>query len=652
MSPQVSVIMSVFNGESFVKEAIESILNQTFSDFEFIIINDGSSDGSEKIIQNFKDERIRYIKNHTNVGLIASLNKGLELATGKYIARMDDDDISLPERFEKQVKFLEEYLNVAIVATKLVIINERGYEIDYWPEDYRITTASEIKETLPVINCIGHPTVMMRAALVKKIKYSKNLKRSEDWGLWLDVLSKGYGIAKLNEVLVKYRVHAKSTTVKANAAGIEKKVISFKTKYLGGKIVTGRLKGTDYKVLKSLCRDIAKFFLKPILSPIIHILKINWIIFFRQFAKAKRSLRNDSIPLIFIFPYYHMGGAEKVHASIIEAAANKEAIVLITGDSTNRMFFDKMNLFSQVLEVNLLLKMGFSKRWLISRMISLQKKQKQMILFGCNSPFFYELVPQMPEARSIDLIHAFVHMNESGPEKWSLNIVSSLASRVVINKKTLKDFEQLYNAHAIDIAYLSRIKFIPNFVETESKPVKDYKSKLRVLYAGRGSQEKRVHLIIKAAHELKNRGVDIEFHFAGDLEEAIPGYLQNGCMFHGVVTEKEIKKLYCDSHILIMASSREGFPMVIMEAMMCGTVPVTTNVGGISEHIIDGNTGILINSLNEDKIIDDFVNSLIFYNSNREALEKLSLNAYHYAIQNFNKENFFNSYRNLLSTGK
>src|SRR6187397_2012165 len=104
--PLVTVLMSVYNAEKYLREAIDSILNQTYRNFEFIIINDASTDGSEAIINSYKDERIRLISNSQNLRLTASLNKGIDLAKGKYIARMDADDASLPERLQKQVTFM------------------------------------------------------------------------------------------------------------------------------------------------------------------------------------------------------------------------------------------------------------------------------------------------------------------------------------------------------------------------------------------------------------------------------------------------------------------------------------------------------------------------------------------------------------------
>jgi glycosyltransferase involved in cell wall biosynthesis len=125
-NPKLSVIMSVHNGEKYLREAIESILNQTFTDFKFIIINDGSTDNSLAIIRSYDDKRIRILNNGTNIGLTKSLNKALKQAKGKYIARQDADDVSLPDRFEAQLKYFVQYPEVALLGTSTYIINQEG----------------------------------------------------------------------------------------------------------------------------------------------------------------------------------------------------------------------------------------------------------------------------------------------------------------------------------------------------------------------------------------------------------------------------------------------------------------------------------------------------------------------------------------------
>lgn len=203
---KVSVLMPVYNTEEvFLKEAIESILNQTFQDFEFLIINDGSTNNAEEVILSYKDEKIKYIKNECNLGLIKTLNKGLDLAQGEYIARMDSDDISLPERFEKQVKFLDENNEIGILGTWF----------KYFPGNRIVETAvtpKDIKEKMLVrSNEIGHPTVMIRNSVLKKfnVKYDENALYVEDYTLWLSLIDK-VKFANIDEVLLYYRMHKNS----------------------------------------------------------------------------------------------------------------------------------------------------------------------------------------------------------------------------------------------------------------------------------------------------------------------------------------------------------------------------------------------------------------------------------------------------------
>src|SRR5438270_14004268 len=137
--PSVSVLMHVHNGGSYLKEAIESMLNQTYIDFEFIIINDGSTDGLKEIIKQFYDDRIVYIENDTNKGLIESLNKGIDAARGNFIARMDSDDIALPIRLEAQVRYMNEHPKTAVLASRIVFIDESGKETGEWSLDAKTT---------------------------------------------------------------------------------------------------------------------------------------------------------------------------------------------------------------------------------------------------------------------------------------------------------------------------------------------------------------------------------------------------------------------------------------------------------------------------------------------------------------------------------
>lgn len=205
--PMVTVLMSVYNGEKFLKEAIESILTQTFTDFEFLIINDGSTDDSVKIIESFRDSRIRLINNEKNLKLIASLNKGISLARGRYIARMDSDDISMPERLEKEVDFLEKSLDYGLVGTCFTVIDGEG------KEQYNVTYPSnnDLIKLFLSLNCpLAHGSVMGRTELFKQNLYgSKEYFAVEDYELWTR-MAKVTKIYNIPEYLFKYRIYGES----------------------------------------------------------------------------------------------------------------------------------------------------------------------------------------------------------------------------------------------------------------------------------------------------------------------------------------------------------------------------------------------------------------------------------------------------------
>jgi glycosyltransferase involved in cell wall biosynthesis len=211
-TPVISVILPAYNCEAFIHKAISSVLIQSFTDFELIIINDGSTDNSESIISSFTDPRIVYQKNDGNRGLIFTLNRAIDLARGKYIARMDADDICLPERLEKQKNYLDQHENITAVAATVDFINELGEKTGVWYLDRITVTPEQIKKVMPSENCIAHPTVMIRSEILKKLKYKSYQKNMEDYDLWLRMLNRGYLIGKINESLLLYRAHAASVT--------------------------------------------------------------------------------------------------------------------------------------------------------------------------------------------------------------------------------------------------------------------------------------------------------------------------------------------------------------------------------------------------------------------------------------------------------
>ncbi|HZG84980.1 glycosyltransferase [Paenibacillus sp.] len=204
----ISVIMSVYNEkESELKLAIESILNQTFKMFEFIIILDNPTNKSVlRLLKHYSmyDKRINVLVNKKNLGLANSLNKGIKIAKGKYIARMDADDISVLNRLEKQFNFLEDNKNYDVVATDRLDINESGELID---TSYLVVNSfDDIKSILPFGSVITHPSVLMRKSFILSMNGYRNFKAAQDYDLWLRLITSGYKVKVLPDKLIYYRI--------------------------------------------------------------------------------------------------------------------------------------------------------------------------------------------------------------------------------------------------------------------------------------------------------------------------------------------------------------------------------------------------------------------------------------------------------------
>lgn len=222
--PKVSIVMGVYNEESCIRDAICSMLSQTFSDFEFIIINDGSIDKTEEIILSFNDPRIRYMKNDVNIGLTKTLNKGLYLARGEYIARMDGNDISHPLRLKKEVKILDSNPNIQLVWTGAEYIASSG-EFLCEKKSPSLAEVIDLLRSSPTEfpvgrNHINHMTVMFRKNVVLKMGgYNENYRWGQDGNLWYRMIHKGYQFFFIEEPLMSIRINPESVTSRRTGRG-------------------------------------------------------------------------------------------------------------------------------------------------------------------------------------------------------------------------------------------------------------------------------------------------------------------------------------------------------------------------------------------------------------------------------------------------
>lgn len=200
--------MPVYNCETYVQTAVESVLNQTYTDFEFLIIDDASTDKTLSIIKSFTDSRIKIIEKPINSGYTNSLNYGLKIAKGDYIARMDGDDICFPERFEKQLAFLDANPEVIVCGTSYKIVgNDKQITVPIHHEEIAIGLLKG--------NCVAHPSVMMRREklAIFSIQYDLTTEPAEDYDLWIRLLAIGK-LHNLPDVLLEYRLYSNQVSRK------------------------------------------------------------------------------------------------------------------------------------------------------------------------------------------------------------------------------------------------------------------------------------------------------------------------------------------------------------------------------------------------------------------------------------------------------
>jgi len=194
--------MPVYNGTPYLSEAVQSILQQTYSDFEFLIIDDGSTDDSVAVIRQYRDERIRLVRNGANQGLVATLNHGLELARGDYIARMDCDDISEPARLAKQVCYLDQCPDVGVCGSWVRFFPRDKHFVWKFPADHE-----EIKVQMFCRVSLAHPAVMLRKSVFSgpDLRYASEFAHVEDYDLWTRAMN-CTRISNIQQVLLRYRI--------------------------------------------------------------------------------------------------------------------------------------------------------------------------------------------------------------------------------------------------------------------------------------------------------------------------------------------------------------------------------------------------------------------------------------------------------------
>lgn len=360
----------------------------------------------------------------------------------------------------------------------------------------------------------------------------------------------------------------------------------------------------------------------------------------------------ENYDLFFFFPFWQIGGGERVHADILRAFEKENVLCFLTGQSINTGFKKEFQTYSDTIELGRWADKESFRSIMLRKIAFSINMQKHPVIFGCHSPFFYSLIPYLENhVKVIDLIHAFTY-DPNGPENYSLPHIPRLDHRVILGEKTKSDFRKLYLEKGIDPQYLERLTIIPNMtILSPKRPNKDYHGNVSILFVSRNAPEKRPEIFVEITKRCEEEQLPADFIMVGNFSEFIGKVSSNTTIMGEVFDKEKLNEIYDKGHLLLVTSWREGFPLVIMEGMMYGVVPISTYVGEIPAYISPENhkNGFLIeNKTDSQEIVEQFMKQIAQLCQNKDILKDYGQNAYEFALKNFGEENFKHSYRQLL----
>jgi L-malate glycosyltransferase len=382
------------------------------------------------------------------------------------------------------------------------------------------------------------------------------------------------------------------------------------------------------------------------------LLMLPFVLYGKHLAK---SANIGSYDLVFFFNCFDIGGGEKVNADIINCVKDKSVLIFYSRKSKNggmQHYFSAPNItaidLSEETDNKFIYWRNVIRRGYCAAIVNRMSSNPVVFISQCN--FGYKTLPYLSKALHItELIHMY---NRKFANVW-VPFVQFIGKRVVLNNTVLQQFALAYKQFNIPITHVSKIEIISNMVDTaiaRQNDGKKFELPLRIYYAGRGGAQKRLWIWMQIARQCIQENVPVSFTIAGPVKNEIPDDLISKIHFLGELNGSEaVNKLYENADILLMTSDWEGYPLVIMESSLHGNFPITTNVGGIGDHITHGVNGLLVNSQTEKEIIDDSLKQIRWCVENTSTLSTISENAKKYTVQTFSQEKFRAKYRKLFN---
>ncbi len=357
--------------------------------------------------------------------------------------------------------------------------------------------------------------------------------------------------------------------------------------------------------------------------------------------------------IYFFFSFYHIGGAEKVHAQIAKATGGNDCIIYFTRKSHNNLFLKEfkgsgciIKDISKYTDNKWLYFINLIFRGIITGYINRQKEKPVVFNGQCN--FGYKISPwikkEIVQAELIHSLNTFSHIR--------IPFLPFITETVMISKKRIDDHKELYKQKHIPAHFFNRITYVSNaIILPASNNLSKSSTVFTVLFAGRGGIEKRIHLITAMAENLKHTDTSIQFEILGDVSGSVDIAKYPYVKFYGNQSDNErISKIYQNAHLLLLTSSTEGFPMVVIEAMAHGCAVAATPVGDIPLHIKNNENGFLFSNVNDEKaIVTEGIKFILQLKNNGAKFEEISLNNTKYAKNNFSIEKFNEAYRKILN---
>ncbi|MFA4991913.1 MAG: glycosyltransferase [Candidatus Omnitrophota bacterium] len=668
-TPGISVIMSVHNGQRYLEESIASILSQDFRDFEFVIIDDGSTDGTAVLLSRYQamDPRIRVIRNQSRIGLAASLNKGIRESRAPYIARQDADDISDPARLREQFGFLESNNDISAVGAFYDMMDSSGKFL----RRYRLPVAhDDIKKWLRTVNCLCHGSVMFRKSDVAASGfYPERYACSQDYALWI-AMARNYKLANMPKVLYKLRLHECAVSVK-NKRGQRRCQFEIRR---------------DNGFFKDIRRDCAaeeffwnaRFFYKMGMRRLALKHFIMWA--FHEIFRRRAAQRPIGVCMVTGVFYPEISGGGLQCRTLLNAMRDHKEFnfFILTTTRDPRMPRGEPGLkLTRIYVGNLgfLDKCGASVQ-LTYHFIKISPKidvvhlhgfsKKTMLVILLAKIFRKKVIQKMTSLGDDDPV-SIRRKKSGGISKWFFSMAD-----IYVSVNPAMSLEFLNSGIPAE-----RLEAIPNGVDTERFfPVTDQADKARlrdglglprdaviILFVGFFSRDKGPDVLFSAYRDLilrTGRG-DICLLFIGStdtgyyeikseiVEDIKKGAARDGLDKKVFFVEKalNIEDYYRASDIFALPSFREGLPNALMEAMSSGLACVSSDLKGVTDYLITGGSEGLIFPPGS---VEGLTLALIGLLEDRALAEKIGKGAREKILKNFSIKKISERYADVYQS--